>query len=133
MASATSGADWSLVVHGGVGDLTRATLTAEQDAGARAGLKRAAEAGAAVLARGGAAVDAVQAAVSVLEDDPHFNAGRGAVFSWHGRNELDAAIMEGTGRRAGSVAGVTRVKKPGGAGARGDGREPARDAGWRGC
>ncbi|WP_174274666.1 isoaspartyl peptidase/L-asparaginase family protein, partial [Sphingomonas bacterium] len=64
------------------------------------------------LARGGAALDAVEAAVRTLEDDPCFNAGRGAVFSWEGVNELDAAIMDGRGRQAGAVTGVTRTRHP---------------------
>ena len=105
-------ASWSLVIHGGAGRITRDVLTTEQDAGARAGLDAALKAGAAVLAGGGEALDAVEAAVRVLEDDPHFNAGRGACFTREGTNELDAAIMDGRDRRAGSVAGVTRTRHP---------------------
>lgn len=105
-------AAWSLAVHGGAGGLTRDTVTPQQDAGARAGLDAALAAGSAVLAGGGSALDAVEAAVRVLEDDPHFNAGRGAVFTYEGMNELDAAIMEGTGRKAGAVAGVSATKNP---------------------
>ena len=98
---------WSLVVHGGSGIIERDRLTPEQDAAARAGLAAALDAGSAVLARDGSALDAVEAAVRVLEDDPYFNAGRGAVFTHEGANELDAAIMDGEGRHAGAVAGVT--------------------------
>ena len=103
---------WSLVVHGGSGRMTRDTTAPAADKGYRAGLQAALDAGGATLASGGDAVSAVEAAVRVLEDDPHFNAGRGAVFTAEGRNELDAAIMEGATRAAGAVAGVTRTKNP---------------------
>ena len=107
-----SPAAWSLVVHGGAGVMTRETLTPEQDAAFRAALGAALAAGAAVLAADGSALDAVEAAIRCLEDEPLFNAGRGAVFTAEGRNELDAAIMDGRDRSAGSVAGVTRTKNP---------------------
>lgn len=103
---------WSLVLHGGAGSIERHRLTAEQDAGARAALSRALDAGAAILSVGGAALDAVEAAVRVLEDDPHFNAGRGAAFTRDGGIELDAAIMDGTSRAAGAVAGITETRSP---------------------
>jgi beta-aspartyl-peptidase (threonine type) len=103
---------WSLVVHGGSGRLSRDTVSPPEDAGYRAGLALALAAGQAVLAGGGSAVDAVEAAVCALEDDPHFNAGRGAVFTAEGRIELDAAIMDGSSRAAGAVAGVTRTRNP---------------------
>jgi L-asparaginase / beta-aspartyl-peptidase len=104
--------NWTLVIHGGAGRITRDVIGDAADRGARAGLARALEAGAAVLAAGGAAVDAVEAAVRVLEDDPHFNAGRGAVLTADGTVELDAAIMDGATRAAGAVAGVTVPKNP---------------------
>jgi len=103
---------WTLVIHGGAGGMTRERLSDEQDAGARAALGQALDAGSAVLAAGGAAIDAVEAAVRVLEDDPHFNAGRGAALTYEGVAELDAAIMEGTHRKAGAVAGVTATRHP---------------------
>jgi beta-aspartyl-peptidase (threonine type) len=103
---------WTLVIHGGAGVIERERLTKEDDAAIRAALARALDAGSAVLAMDGAAVDAVEAAVKVLEDDPHFNAGRGAVFTYEGANELDAAIMDGRDRSAGAVAGVTRTRHP---------------------
>lgn len=105
-------ATWSLVVHGGSGVIDRADLKPEQDRAYRAALTRASEAGAAVLGASGAALDAVEAAVAVLEDDPLFNAGRGAVFTAEGRVELDAAIMDGATLEAGAVAGVTRTRNP---------------------
>ena len=111
-ATAQSQPDWTLVIHGGAGVLERDKMTPEREATARKGLDAALEAGSKVLAGGGSALDAVEAAVKVLEDDPHFNAGRGAVFTYEGTNELDAAIMDGADRKAGAVAGVTRTKNP---------------------
>ncbi|MET4593946.1 MULTISPECIES: isoaspartyl peptidase/L-asparaginase family protein [unclassified Sphingomonas] len=104
--------NWTLVIHGGAGKLDREMLSAEQDSGARAGLSRALDAGSAVLAGGGTALDAVEAAVRVLEDDPHFNSGRGAVFTHDGGIELDAAIMDGRTRAAGAVAAATATRSP---------------------
>jgi beta-aspartyl-peptidase (threonine type) len=104
--------EWRLVVHGGCGIIERGTLTAEQDAGSRAALHQALEAGAALLDGGGSALDAVEAAVRILEDDPHFNAGRGAVFTYEGKIEHDAAIMEGATRCAGAVAGTSHTRHP---------------------
>lgn len=103
---------WSLMVHGGAGILRREDFPADQAEGARAGLRAALAAGEAVLAGGGAALDAVEAAVRVLEDDPHFNAGRGAVLSYDGCVSLDAAIMDGPTRAAGAVAGVSAARNP---------------------
>lgn len=103
---------WTLVIHGGAGMLERGNVTPQQEEAARAGLNAALDAGSKTLESGGSALDAVEAAVRVLEDDPAFNAGRGAVFTYEGTNELDAAIMEGATRRAGAVAGTTRTKNP---------------------
>ncbi|HEX7657522.1 MAG TPA: isoaspartyl peptidase/L-asparaginase [Sphingomonas sp.] len=104
--------EWTLLIHGGAGVLERGALSAEAEQGARDGLARALDAGSAVLASGGAALDAVEAAVKVLEDDPHFNAGRGAVFTYEGDIRLDAAIMDGRSRDAGAVTGVHATRNP---------------------
>ena len=103
---------WTLLVHGGAGSMVRGKLSAEQDSGARAGLTNALDAGAAVLAEGGSAMDAVAAAVIELENDAHFNAGHGAVFTYEGINELDASIMDGATRRAGAVTGARHTRNP---------------------
>lgn len=105
-------ADWAIAIHGGAGKVVRGMFTAEEEEARRVGLAKALTAGGAVLDQGGSAVDAVEAAVRVLEDDPHFNAGRGAVLTEAGTVELDAAIMDGASRRAGSVAGVTTTRNP---------------------
>lgn len=100
-----------LVIHGGAGVL-RAGLSAEEERAARAALRSALLQGHAELKAGRPALAAVTRAITVLEDDPTFNAGRGAVFTHDGRNELDAALMDGATRRAGAVAGVQRVRNP---------------------
>jgi beta-aspartyl-peptidase (threonine type) len=103
---------WAIVVHGGAGDIDRAKLGPDGDKAYRASLANAVQAGAAVLDRGGSSLDAVEAAIRVLEDDPLFNAGRGAVFAADGTNEMDSAIMDGATLRAGAVADVTRTRNP---------------------
>jgi beta-aspartyl-peptidase (threonine type) len=103
---------WKLVIHGGAGVIERGQSTPEQERDIRAALERALAAGADVLAQGGTALDAVERAACLLEDDPHFNAGRGAVFTYQGTNELDAAVMDGRGRDAGAVTGVTATRNP---------------------
>jgi beta-aspartyl-peptidase (threonine type) len=101
-----------LAVHGGAGHLSVKHIPAELDAQCRAGLRTALERGYAVWKAGGSALDIAEVAVTTLEDDPRFNAGRGAVFNAAGQIELDAAIMDGSTLRAGAVAGVNRVKNP---------------------
>jgi beta-aspartyl-peptidase (threonine type) len=103
---------WALEVHGGAGVIERSALGPEGDKHYREGLRRAIEAGAAVLDKGGSAVDAVEAALNVLEDDPFFNAGKGAVFTRDGKNEMDASIMDGSNLMAGAVACVTHTRHP---------------------
>ncbi len=101
-----------LVVHGGAGVIVRDQHTPAHDAACRAGLTNALRAGHAVLRNSGTAVDAVEAAIVVLEDTPQFNAGRGSVFTHDGVNEMDASLMDGKSRAAGAIAGVTIVKNP---------------------
>ena len=103
---------WTLLIHGGAGGMKRGVFPLGEDAACRAGLGLALAAGSEILAGGGHALDAVEAAVRVLEDDPAFNAGRGSVFTHEGVNELDAALMRGTDRAAGAVTGVTRTRHP---------------------
>jgi len=103
---------WSIVLHGGAGVSERKDMSPAREAAYREGLRAALAAGSAVLKDGGSAIDAVQAAIELMEDNPLFNAGRGAVFTAQGRNELDAAIMAGDTLKAGAVAGVTRTRHP---------------------
>jgi beta-aspartyl-peptidase (threonine type) len=102
----------ALAIHGGAGTIDREKMTPEAEKQYRAGLENALKAGYDILQRGGSSLDAVEAAVRVLEDDPHFNAGKGAVFTSEGVNELDAAIMEGKTLKAGAVASVRRIRNP---------------------
>lgn len=111
-AAAQDTPQWALVVHGGAGVIERESMDAETDAAYRAAMNRALQTGAAVLSEGGSALDAVEAVIREMEDDPLFNAGRGAVFSAAGLNELDAAIMDGETLNAGAIAGVTRIQHP---------------------
>ncbi|MBL8990357.1 MAG: isoaspartyl peptidase/L-asparaginase [Phycisphaerae bacterium] len=102
---------WSIVIHGGAGTLDRTAPEAELDA-YRASLRAALQEGRDRLARGQSALDVCEAVVRILEDDPRFNAGRGAVFNERGGHELDASIMDGSTLRCGAVAGVRTVKNP---------------------
>jgi len=101
-----------LAVHGGAGTIDRSKMTPEKEHEYRAGLKRALTAGYEILKRGGSSLDAAEAAVRVLEDDPHFNAGKGAVFTSAGTNEMDAAIMDGKTLNAGTVASLKHIRNP---------------------
>ena len=103
---------WTLVIHGGAGSMERGKLTPDQDTAIRLALAEALKDGSRVLAEGGSAMDAVSAAIMVLEDDPHFNAGKGAVFTYKGVNELDASIMDGKTLGAGAVTGARYTKNP---------------------
>jgi len=102
----------AIVIHGGAGVIEPSKMSPAREASYRAGLAAALDAGYEVLERGGTSVDAVTVAVRLMEDDPQFNAGRGAVLNHEGDAELDAAIMDGAGPRAGAVAGIRRVKNP---------------------
>ncbi|MBZ9613750.1 isoaspartyl peptidase/L-asparaginase family protein [Rheinheimera maricola] len=101
-----------IVIHGGAGTISRDTMTAAQEQAYHAMLTHAVSQGYSVLERGGSSVDAVTAAVTILEDSPLFNAGKGAVYTFDERHELDASIMDGESRNAGAVAAVTNVKNP---------------------
>jgi beta-aspartyl-peptidase (threonine type) len=103
---------YAIAIHGGAGTLPRADMSAEAEARYRAGLKEAIDAGFALLQEGGSSLDAVTRAVVLLEDNPLFNAGKGAVFTLDGRNELDASIMDGSTLKAGAVCGLTRIRNP---------------------
>lgn len=103
---------WAVVVHGGAGVIERSSMTPEAEAEYRAGIKTAIEAAAAVLDKGGSSMDAIEAAIKILEDDPNFNAGRGAVFAADGTNQLDAAMMDGKTQMAGAVADVQKTRHP---------------------
>ncbi|WP_382436655.1 isoaspartyl peptidase/L-asparaginase family protein [Glycocaulis abyssi] len=104
--------EWSIIIHGGAGVIERGAMDAETEAAYRAALQAALELGGNLLSGGADGVDVVEAVIRVLEDDPKFNAGRGAVFTSEGRVELDASIMAGHSRAAGAVAGVTGVRHP---------------------
>ncbi|MES2120130.1 MAG: isoaspartyl peptidase/L-asparaginase [Pseudomonadota bacterium] len=103
---------WRLVIHGGAGSMRRGKLDAEQERCARAGLEAALAAGGAILEKGEGSILAVEAAVRALEEDPCFNAGRGSVLTANGCIELDAAIMDGSNRRAGAVSGLRTTRAP---------------------
>jgi beta-aspartyl-peptidase (threonine type) len=103
---------FGIAIHGGAGTMPRAEITPELEAQYRADLARALDAGYQVLETNGTSQDAAIAAVKILEDSPLFNAGKGAVFNRDGEVELDAAVMDGASRRAGSVAGLKHIKNP---------------------
>jgi L-asparaginase / beta-aspartyl-peptidase len=103
---------WAIVIHGGAGGITRESITPELDREYRAGLQVALNTGKKILAEGGSALDAVEQTIRTMEDNPLFNAGKGAVFTHEGKNELDAAIMDGSNLAAGSVVCVTDIKNP---------------------
>ncbi|HEY2039650.1 MAG TPA: isoaspartyl peptidase/L-asparaginase [Edaphobacter sp.] len=106
------GHKWAVVLHGGAGVIERKSMSAETDMAYRAALKQSLQAAADVLNKGGSSVDAIEAAIQLMEDNPLFNAGKGAVFTADGKNELDSAVMEGATMKAGAVAGVTRTRHP---------------------
>jgi L-asparaginase / beta-aspartyl-peptidase len=103
---------FGLAIHGGAGTLPRAEMGGERELQYRSGLAAALDAGYAVLQGSGSSLDAVMRAVTVLEDNPLFNAGLGSVFTHDGGNELDAAIMDGASLKAGAVCGVTHIRNP---------------------
>lgn len=103
---------YAIAIHGGAGTILKNTMTTEKEKAYLDGLKNAIEAGETILKNGGSSLDAVEKAVRSLEDNPLFNAGKGAVFSNAGKNEMDASIMNGADLSAGAVAGISNVKNP---------------------
>lgn len=104
--------NFGIAVHGGAGTILRSSMTAQKEKQYMDALKQAVIAGDSILSSGGTSLDAVEAAVKQLEDHPLFNAGKGAVFTHDGKNEMDACIMEGKTLKAGAIAGVQHVKNP---------------------
>lgn len=111
-ASSTQRPEYVLVLHGGAGAIEKDKMTPEMDSAYRGALHQALDAGEDVLASGGSSLNAIEAVITYMEDSPLFNAGRGAVFNFDGKNELDASIMDGRTLAAGAIAGVTRLKNP---------------------
>lgn len=105
-------APFAIAIHGGAGTIEKSRFTPEQEKAYRAKLTEAVETGYKVLEGGGESLDAVTAAINVLENSPYFNAGRGAVYTYDGSHELDASIMDGRDRQAGAVAGVKHIENP---------------------
>ena len=103
---------YAIAIHGGAGTILKNTMTPEKEKAYLDGLKNAIEAGETILKNGGSSIDAVEKAIRSLEDNPLFNAGKGAVFSNAGKNEMDASIMNGEDLSAGAVAGILNIKNP---------------------
>ena len=103
---------YAIAIHGGAGTILKSTMTPEKEKAYLDGLKNAIEAGETILKNGGSSLDAVEKAIRSLEDNPLFNAGKGAVFSNAGKNEMDASIMNGEDLSAGAVAGISNIKNP---------------------
>ncbi|WP_193165319.1 isoaspartyl peptidase/L-asparaginase family protein [Microbulbifer hainanensis] len=102
----------AIAIHGGAGTIEKSKMTPEQEKAYRAKLREALDKGYAVLERGGSSLDAVVAAITTMESSPLFNAGKGAVYTYDGKHELDASIMDGKTRQAGAVAGVQHIASP---------------------
>jgi beta-aspartyl-peptidase (threonine type) len=103
---------FAIAIHGGAGTILKSSMTAEKERAYRQGLEQALLAGEIILKKGGTSLDAVEVAIRALEDNPLFNAGKGAVFTNEGGHEMDASIMDGNGLKAGAVAGVQNIKNP---------------------
>lgn len=103
---------YAIAIHGGAGTILRSVMTPEKEAAYKKGLENAIIAGESILKKGGSSLNAVEAAIRMLEDNPLFNAGRGSVFTNDGKNEMDASIMTGKDLMAGAVAGVQNIKNP---------------------
>ncbi len=111
-ASLSAKAPIAIAIHGGAGTIDKSKFTEEQEAAYRATLKEAVESGYRLLEQGGTSMDAITRAITLLEDSPFFNAGKGAVYTYEGTHELDASIMDGRTREAGAVAAVKHIKNP---------------------
>ena len=105
-------ADYALVIHGGAGTILKKNITPEKETAIREVLNKALDTGEAILKAGGSSMDAIEKTIMILENSPFFNAGKGAVFTNAGRNELDASFMDGKTQRAGAVGGITNVRNP---------------------
>ncbi len=103
---------YAIAIHGGAGTILKSTMTPEKEKAYLDGLKNAIESGETILKNGGSSLEAVEKAIRSLEDNPLFNAGKGAVFSNSGKNEMDASIMNGEDLSAGAVAGISNIKNP---------------------
>ncbi|MCH8057032.1 MAG: isoaspartyl peptidase/L-asparaginase [Proteobacteria bacterium] len=112
IAFAEPGAPVAIAIHAGAGTISKEEFTASMELEIRGALMQAVQAGHKVLSAGGSSLDAITLAITILEDSPHFNAGRGAVFNAEGRHELDASIMDGSNLEAGAVAGVQNIRNP---------------------
>lgn len=112
ICAATDDKPFSIAIHGGAGTISAASLSPQQEKAIRDKLKQAVDTGYKVLDKGGNSLDAVQAAINVLENSPFFNAGVGAVYTFDGGHELDASVMDGNTMNAGAVAGVKHIKNP---------------------
>lgn len=110
--TATADSPIAIAIHGGAGTISRSTVTVEQEQAIREKLHEAVTAGYQVLRNNGDSMDAVISAIKILEDSPHFNAGKGSVFTWDGKNEMDAALMDGASLDAGAIAGVANIANP---------------------
>lgn len=110
--TATADSPIAIAIHGGAGTLSRSTVTVEQEQAIRAKLLEAVTTAYQVLKNDGDSMDAVISAIKILEDSPHFNAGKGSVFTWDGKNEMDAALMDGASLDAGAIAGVANIANP---------------------
>ncbi len=104
--------EWAIVIHGGAGAISTENLTPDLEKEYMTALTAALNTGKKILKEGGSALDAVEKTIRMMEDNPLFNAGKGAVFTHEGRNELDASIMDGSNLAAGAVAGVTDIRNP---------------------
>jgi beta-aspartyl-peptidase (threonine type) len=110
--TATADTPIAIAIHGGAGTISRTTVTTEQEKAIREKLLEAVTAAYQVLDDNGSSMDAVITAINILENSPHFNAGKGSVFTWDGKNEMDAAIMDGASLNAGAVSGVSNIANP---------------------